>query len=1055
MRKRRIADLWLCTGGVVLAGFAIPLAASGQVTGNLATTSVQYGSPLATQTIATSYGDNTANDGTSSGGSELDAAYGVVANGDLDLFFAGNLEAGSVADHLDVFIDDGRAGGQNPLNANGSDGSLHNLNNSVFSSNFYATFALDCNDYENTFYIDDYDLLNGSGNYLGGVSLNKGIGSATYGGIAFGVNNTNVSTMTGTAAGAASNTAASDAVQTGFEMSIPLATLGNPAPGSNILVMADISGPNDTSGSGQTALSNQFLPGLPVGTATEASPFNFSSTPGQYFSVGVPVVLPNGDWLTLSGSNWNNSANWSNGAVPNAAGAVASFANASVANAVVTVDGSFTVGSLVFSGSNSYTLSANANGTLNLNSGSTSNNAQIVLLSGSHTIAAPLVLTSNTSISLAEHGEVLTISGNVSGSGSISVMNQAGLGANYSAVVLSGSNTYTGGTNIITGNVQLASAGALPAGSVLSLYATDLPAGVLDLNGNSINLSSLTEVTGPNTGALGAVAQIINTNATSGTATITYAGTSANPSTYVGNINDSSISGGNATALSILSGSLTLTGTNTYGGGTTIASGADLTIASASGAGTAIPSDGNVVNNGTFNVGTATVADDVLLGSITGTGTTVVGDSTYLTVVNYNSGALVDNFITEFIGSAVAGPISDNGSGTLLVDSSLQLASNSGDSEISTLNLSSGGTLDLNGNNFAISNFINSAGATILNNNAFSGSTLTFAGTSSNNFQGNIVNGAPPPLTGVQPAPVIASNYRVALLVTGGQWTLSNGSNTYTGGTTIETGAELTAASSSSLPPSEPIANSGLLTINNGVTSTVGQITDPSGTGTLNISGTLQLAPNSGQSVQSALDVNSGAALDLTNNSFVVKYGSGSDPLSTIQSYLADGYDAGWAGGEIQSSSVAALNASQSALIYSVGYADGADGITGVPSGEIEILPTLAGDAKMQGNVVFGDFQLLSQYFGQANTTWDEGDFTYNGTTNFGDFQLLSQNFGQSAGGLTSGEIASINSFAAQFGEAYVPSGSGYSLVSVPEPASAALIGLCSLGLLGRRKRKS
>jgi hypothetical protein len=85
-------------------------------------------------------------------------------------------------------------------------------------------------------------------------------------------------------------------------------------------------------------------------------------------------------------------------------------------------------------------------------------------------------------------------------------------------------------------------------------------------------------------------------------------------------------------------------------------------------------------------------------------------------------------------------------------------------------------------------------------------------------------------------------------------------------------------------------------------------------------------------------------------------------------------------------------------LIYSVGYADGADGINaGIPSGQIEIMPTLAGDAKMQGNVVFGDFQLLSQYFSQTGTSWDEGNFTYGSTTNFGDFQLLSQNFGHSA----------------------------------------------------------
>jgi regulation of enolase protein 1 (concanavalin A-like superfamily) len=139
-----------------------------------------------------------------------------------------------------------------------------------------------------------------------------------------------------------------------------------------------------------------------------------------------------------------------------------------------------------------------------------------------------------------------------------------------------------------------------------------------------------------------------------------------------------------------------------------------------------------------------------------------------------------------------------------------------------------------------------------------------------------------------------------------------------------------------------------------------------------------------------------GGTLDLGNNAMFIDYGA-SDPISAITSYLADGYNGGaWNGSGIFSSAVASENAGQSVLIYSVGYADGADGITGLPSGVIEVMPTLAGDAKLQGNVVFGDFQLLSQYFGQAGS-WDEGNFTYGSTVNFGDFQLLSQNFGQSA----------------------------------------------------------
>ena len=106
------------------------LARQGQaqtVTGNLSTTGVAYGpsvpgtGALATQTINTGFGDSTVGDGTSNGGSELDAAYGTVSNGYLYVFVAGNFE--NNGNDLNLFIDDGRAGGQNTLTA--PDGQLH------------------------------------------------------------------------------------------------------------------------------------------------------------------------------------------------------------------------------------------------------------------------------------------------------------------------------------------------------------------------------------------------------------------------------------------------------------------------------------------------------------------------------------------------------------------------------------------------------------------------------------------------------------------------------------------------------------------------------------------------------------------------------------------------------------------------------------------------------------------------------------------------------------------------------------------------------------------
>jgi fibronectin-binding autotransporter adhesin len=278
----------------------------------------------------------------------------------------------------------------------------------------------------------------------------------------------------------------------------------------------------------------------------------------------------------------------------------------------------------------------------------------------------------------------------------------------------------------------------------------------------------------------------------------------------------------------------------------------------------------------------------------------------------------------------------------------------------------------------------------------------------------------------------------------------SQSTNSYSGGTTI-TGGVLTIGSAGALPAGGTVVNNG--TFNVLADTTSGNI---SGNGTLIVGNgaTLKIAANTGTSTQISIAI--AGTLDLTNNTLHIDYGfAKNDPISSIISYLTSGYNSGtWNGVGINSSAVVSLNAGQSALIYSVGYADGDDGITEVLPGEIVIMPTLAGDAKMQGNIVFGDFQLLSQYFGQSGTTWDEGNFTYGSSTNFGDFQLLSQNFGASSSALTAGEIASLNGFAAQFGETVASNGNGFSLVSVPEPASLAALAAGGIALLGRRRRR-
>ncbi|HUB27741.1 MAG TPA: autotransporter-associated beta strand repeat-containing protein, partial [Tepidisphaeraceae bacterium] len=409
---------------------------------------------------------------------------------------------------------------------------------------------------------------------------------------------------------------------------------------------------------------------------------------------------------------------------------------------------------------------------------------------------------------------------------------------------------------------------------------------------------------------------------------------------------------------------------------------------------TNIGTGGFILNNGGFNI---TIAESLNSAGGNDGGLTISGAGTvFLTNQNtYNGPTTVDG------GELKLGPTSSFSSSTLIVGAGALVDLNGSTQNITGLGGS--GTIDNIGSP-------GTAAAIVVNFN--NNPTQTFGGAIQNS-QG--------------------AAGTVSLTLSNNGTLVLQGSNTYSGATTIN-GNELVADSAKALSANTAVTveNSGELALGHGI-------------GGVTIGG---------------LVVNSNSIVDLTNSGLTVSYAGGVDPIATIQSYLTDGYTAAgghWTGGEIQSTSVVAADASQSKLDYTIGYADGADHvITTVPSGEIEILPTLAGDAKLQGNVVFGDFQVLAQYFGKSNTTWDEGDFTYSGTTNFGDFQLLAQDFGSSTSGLTSSEFASLNSFASDFGAALVPSaGGGFQVVSVPEPASIGLLGVVGLGLLGRRRRKS
>jgi hypothetical protein len=282
-----------------------------------------YGAALAVQTINSGFGDSIVGDGTSAGGSELDAAYGVMCGGNLHLFLSGNHEDNG--NQVNVFIAGGAAGQSTlavPLTSQ-----MQNMNGSVFSPGFQATFALNTNDWYDsssnswTDYVEEYTLTGTpSGGYVGSFPLTGGIGSGILGLSTIGDNNTNAAGVNGNS-GTAASAAAAQAVFTGWEVSIPLSAIGYT--GGAVKVLACINGYDED------YLSNQFLPGLPVGTGNvgaggpyagvTAGAFNFGSTPGEYFTVRGPGDA-NGDGrvdindLTIVLTNYGQSGHtWSQG----------------------------------------------------------------------------------------------------------------------------------------------------------------------------------------------------------------------------------------------------------------------------------------------------------------------------------------------------------------------------------------------------------------------------------------------------------------------------------------------------------------------------------------------------------------------------------------------------------------------------------------------------------------------------------------------------------------------------------------------------------------------
>jgi autotransporter-associated beta strand protein len=170
---------------------------------------------------------------------------------------------------------------------------------------------------------------------------------------------------------------------------------------------------------------------------------------------------------------------WARGQVANGAAAV--FGDTTDGNAVsVTLDSSRAVAALTFNTATeggSYTISrgsGDTTSTLTLARYWPCNDVSVTITGGgSHTIAVPITLTDSVYFT-GDVGSVLTISGNVSGQGGVTLT-----AGNVGTLVLAGSNSYTGGTTISEGTLDFAAPEAVPTTGILNVGRS----GSVDLTG--------------------------------------------------------------------------------------------------------------------------------------------------------------------------------------------------------------------------------------------------------------------------------------------------------------------------------------------------------------------------------------------------------------------------------------------------------------------------------------------------------------------------------------------------------------------------------------------
>ena len=194
--------------------------------------------------------------------------------------------------------------------------------------------------------------------------------------------------------------------------------------------------------------------------------FNFGTANGFVTLTVAPTSVAASFWNADADGKWSTGP-WTSAAAPNAPAAFVAFGGggtAITAPRTITVDGSYTAGTLAFNNPNfGYTVAAGTGGNITLDNGASA--SFITDTAGSHTISVPVTLTTNgVSVTVVKNSDKISMSGAIGGPGS---MSKNGPGT----LALTGNSSYLGGTNLNAGVLQINSATSLGAAAGNLVFA--------------------------------------------------------------------------------------------------------------------------------------------------------------------------------------------------------------------------------------------------------------------------------------------------------------------------------------------------------------------------------------------------------------------------------------------------------------------------------------------------------------------------------------------------------------------------------------------------------